>query len=383
MVAAPMIRGVDIAPSRMNSTAGRLLVANVDPMAEGVSQAMSNEVRPAVSRRLRAGEWVQVRTAQEILATLDANHCLDGLPFMPEMLQYCGRRFRVFKSAHKTCDTIQSFTIRRMSDAVHLEDLRCDGAAHDGCQAGCLLFWKEVWLRPVAGGDGPEPAAPHVETADLADNITRLHASTRVVSAEAEAPERFRCQATEVRNATSEVRRRDRLNPLFYLRDLTSGNVPLGDFIRFGLAAMFDAVNRKMFGRRSGDLCGRAGGKTPTASLNLQAGDLVQVRSKEAILETLNAQQRNRGLYFDVEMTPFCENGEYKVLKRVERIVDEKTGQMIKIPNACLILDGVTCSGYRSIDRMFCPRAIYPYWREVWLERAANGNGPAKDGETA
>jgi hypothetical protein len=107
---------------------------------------------------------------------------------------------------------------------------------------------------------------------------------------------------------------------------------------------------------------------------------MVTVRSKDEILQTLNAEQRNRGLYFDVpEMSPFCENGEYRVLRRVERIIDEKTGRMINIPNACLILDGVVCSGHRSSHRMFCPRSIYPYWREVWLERAAaDANGLAR-----
>jgi len=85
---------------------------------------------------LRSGELVQVRSLNQILATLDANQCLDGLPFMPEMLQYCGRQFRVYKSAHKTCDTIETFVIRRMSNAVHLDGLRSDGEAHGGCQAG-------------------------------------------------------------------------------------------------------------------------------------------------------------------------------------------------------------------------------------------------------
>ena len=36
---------------------------------------------------LRAGEWVEVRNADEILRTLDAEQALEGLPFMPEMLQ--------------------------------------------------------------------------------------------------------------------------------------------------------------------------------------------------------------------------------------------------------------------------------------------------------
>jgi hypothetical protein len=69
---------------------------------------------------LHAGELVEVRSEPEILATLDAEGRLDGLPFMPEMLQYCGQRFRVFKSAHKTCDTIEKTGGRRMRNAVHL-----------------------------------------------------------------------------------------------------------------------------------------------------------------------------------------------------------------------------------------------------------------------
>src|SRR5438105_7089844 len=98
---------------------------------------------------LRAGDWVEVRSAAEILATLDKRGRLDALPFMPEMLQYCGKRFRVIKTAHKTCDTIGTYKGRSMVNAVHLEGLRCDGEAHGGCQARCLLFWKEQWLKPV------------------------------------------------------------------------------------------------------------------------------------------------------------------------------------------------------------------------------------------
>src|SRR4051812_3839773 len=102
---------------------------------------------------LRAGEWVEVRSADEILGTLDAQQSLEGLPFMPEMLQYCGRKFRVYKTAHKTCDTVKEYAIRRMNNAVHLDGLRCDGEGHAGCQAGCLLYWKEAWLKRSAPAD--------------------------------------------------------------------------------------------------------------------------------------------------------------------------------------------------------------------------------------
>jgi hypothetical protein len=58
----------------------------------------------------------------------------------------------------------------------------------------------------------------------------------------------------------------------------------------------------------------------------------------------------------------------------VERIIDERTGQMIEISSDCLILDGVVCSGEHSSGHWFCPRAIYPYWREAWLRPAEDAD---------
>lgn len=101
---------------------------------------------------LKAGDWVEVRSREEILATLDERGRLDNLPFMPEMLEYCGQRLRVFKRADKTCEYTQGWSIRRMTNSVHLEGVRCDGSGHDGCQAGCLIFWKEAWLKRAENG---------------------------------------------------------------------------------------------------------------------------------------------------------------------------------------------------------------------------------------
>jgi hypothetical protein len=194
-----------------------------------------------------------------------------------------------------------------------------------------------------------------------------LQRATRVPD-EAGGEERYRCQATELLKATSSVRRRDQWDPRFYWRDLTSGNVALRDFVRYGLLAIVNAFMLRWRGRRYPHVCGLAGKRTPTAELNLRSGDLIRVRSRREIMNTLNAQLRNRGLWFDVEMVPHC-GSEKRVLRRVEQIVDEKTGRLIRLPHACLILDGVTCSGNLSTYRMFCPRAVYPYWREIWLDR--------------
>ena len=120
---------------------------------------------------LRAGDWVEVRSKEEILATLDENGRLEGLPFMPQMLQYCGQRFQVFKRAGKTCSEVRGpkgvvYVSRRLHDTVHLEH-RCDGRAYGGCQAGCLIFWKEAWLKPVGAADSGTPDARAVGRSSL------------------------------------------------------------------------------------------------------------------------------------------------------------------------------------------------------------------------
>src|SRR5262245_29753145 len=117
-----------------------------------------------MSMMVRSGDWVEVRTKDEILSSLDKTGGVDGLPFMPQMFQYCGQRFRVYKRAHKTCDTVSGKSLgRKLSDGVHL-DLRCDGKAHGGCQAACLIFWKETWLKPVTGGSTSAISSPQSGT---------------------------------------------------------------------------------------------------------------------------------------------------------------------------------------------------------------------------
>jgi len=160
---------------------------------------------------LRAGDWVEVRSAAEILATLDERGCLDALPFMPEMLKYCGKRFQVFKSAHKACDTIQDHCSRRMDNAVHLMGLRCDGEAHGGCQARCLLFWKEAWLKRVsAPALESGSASMRYESAAGVDNplvdLGVLARATRRIPDGKEAEGRYSCQATTLREATKPLR---------------------------------------------------------------------------------------------------------------------------------------------------------------------------------
>src|SRR5881296_1043886 len=128
--------------------------------------------------RFRAGDLVEVRSREEILAGLDAKGCLDGVPFMPEMLAFCGQRFRVRAVAHKTCDTAkQTWTGRRLDTTVHLAGAFCDGSAHGGCQAECALFWKDAWLKPTDERD--DGAASLAPASGMACTEADLHVHTR------------------------------------------------------------------------------------------------------------------------------------------------------------------------------------------------------------
>lgn len=320
---------------------------------------------------LRAGDIVEVRSEAEILQTLDVDGKLGGLPFMPEMLGFSGQRFRVRARAHKACDTIDWQQYRRMEDAVHLEELRCDGSAHGGCQAGCLLFWKEAWLRPV---DLQEAERTTSSTDAAGASREALLGATRVGTNEA-GETLFSCQATELQRATKGLL--PWWEPSQYVRDITSGNSTVGRVIRallVGLFNRFQQANARVLPRfclirgckRYPFIDGKdTSGSTPSGSLGLQPGEIVEVKSREEIFATLDENDNTQGLRFDSEMLKYC-GQRARVLRRIEKIIDEKNGRMLTIKRDCVILDGVICTGdyHRS-----CPRAIYPYWREAWLRR--------------
>ena len=93
--------------------------------------------------KLKAGEWVRVRSKEEILATLDKNGRYDELPFMPQMLQYCGQKLSVTRRAHKLCGTQHSTVSGAMKDAVIIEELRCDGKGFGDARGGAYSFGKK------------------------------------------------------------------------------------------------------------------------------------------------------------------------------------------------------------------------------------------------
>jgi hypothetical protein len=335
----------------------------------------------------KTGEWVEVRSVPEILDTLDDSGDLDKLPFMREMLKFAGQRFQVESVAHKTCDTVNRTGGRRLRRAVHLSNLRCDGAAHGGCQARCLLFWKAAWLRPARALQPTLKESRGSSHASLLD-----HKLTRNAAAfEADGTPVYRCQATRLYEATETLAW---WSPMQYITDVTTRNRSLSNVAstlilaavynlrRFPIGyrvscKLYDWFHRLLRRRPDPHPHGTipVGFSTPDERLDLKPGELVEIKSKSEIERTLNTRRRNRGLSIDEEMAISC--GERRhVIARIERIINEQTGRMMHFQNPCIALEGLYCEGRYSRRRLLCPRRIVTYWREIWLRRVDTETEP-------
>ncbi len=307
-----------------------------------------------MNEQLQAGDWVEVGAPREIADTLDANGTLDGLPFMPEMIELCGRRFRVLRRAEKICleATAGDYVIRQFSrdDVFLLEGLRCSGAHHDGCQRLCMFLWRMAWLRKVE-------AEQRVIVADL-PGLGALRSKMKTKTE----PGRYFCQSTELINTTlpGPMKRTQILLKCF--RDVRSGTVGILEMTGLIVAPLFRKVRDRLFGRPRlvGNLT-----RTPVGTLGLQPGERVEIKSLKEVTETLDKQGRNRGLVCDSELMKLC-GREYRVHSRLERMISESTGLMRDVP-ATVILEGNMCMCSRALGG--CPRMDYTYWREVWLRR--------------
>jgi hypothetical protein len=312
-------------------------------------------------RPLRKGDLVEVRSAREILATLDEHGRWEAVPFMPEMVAFCGRRFTVAARADRVCDTIHWSGARSMTDTVLLDDLRCDGSGHSGCAAECRIYWKEAWLTRVKPTDPPCLTAPDHDAEELLMQRVRPNS----VTVDCSGGEKYRCQATEAFEASVALSPKD---PRSYLCQWTMGNVSLPHFARVMCHAVVVESARNLGWSSEPSVRGSGPSSPRLATLGLQPGEWVRVKSRREIEATLNEGGKNRGLWFDREMLRFC--GEvFQVRQRVTRLVDDQTGRLIELTSDCVTLEGAVCSGENSPGRWFCPRAIFPYWREGWLER--------------
>ena len=307
---------------------------------------------PSVTSKFRPGDLVEVRSPAEILQTLDHEGTLNGLPFMPEMMEFCGKRFRISKRALKTCYYGETNGMRKFSssDVVLLEGVRCSGEDHDGCQKACMIFWREAWLRRVEQAS----EMPHANQDGWANLRARLITK--------KASNRYFCQASEILNSTTEISRLDRIAGC--INEVRVENCSALAMAGRVMSWLFWRLRRKLFG----DYARGNNKRTPAKALQLQTGEWVEVKPVNDIAKTLDHRAHNRGLYFTPDMRRLC--GQHcQVDRPLERIIVDGTGEMRSMHNTVYLKDGMCGCTYALGG---CPRGEFSYWREVWLQRPSS-----------
>jgi hypothetical protein len=178
-------------------------------------------------------------------------------------------------------------------------DLRCDGKAYGGCNALCLIFWKEAWLKPLADrafSRGPSPSESRGHDKLVANSGCTeqdVLKATSVGGRQAGDETRYMCQATQLPQFTTPLAWYDIRQ---YLEDYRSGNASLHRMLlgfmyvsyyygslayrgRSGRPArwLYDRLQALWggvpFPRKRGTV--PVGQTTPTSTLNLQPGEFI------------------------------------------------------------------------------------------------------------
>ncbi len=303
---------------------------------------------PLPPTAFRPGEVVVVRSAAEILATLDDQGTKAGLPFMPEMMEHIGKRFVVSRKVEKTCVDASPYGMKEFNDndVVFLEQLRCDGASHGGCGRACMLFWKTAWL-----------AAAGTESSVAQDDGALETLRKRLITKRQDG--RYMCQSSDLEEATHKLSRFGRLWKC--VRNVTQGNNSVLEMGRMIVKPAWARLWLRFFPRWPSG----TNAKCPAESLSLQPGDWVEVKSVEEIKATLDATGKNRGLQFAYDLA-WCCGKKFKIRSRLEHLIVERTGKALDVRNTVL-LEGITCPCRCVIGG--CGRADYIYWREIWLRK--------------
>ena len=134
-------------------------------------------IKATSSVKLKAGDWVRVRSLEKIESSLNHWHQVRGCTFMPVMAQYCGTTHRVFKHMNRFVDERDKL-IKKTSGIILLDGVICRGTPGFGrCDRACLHFWRQEWLEKICEpmkplkrkGEGKKQESPKVRVRSLSE----------------------------------------------------------------------------------------------------------------------------------------------------------------------------------------------------------------------
>lgn len=274
---------------------------------------------------MNVGNIVKVKLLEEIKSTLDDNNSLDKMPFMPEMVKFCGKKFRIKKLANFVYKNKKG--IRAINNAILLDNIYCDGSSHNGCVKSCSIFWRKEWLT-------------HCADENYEHFNHNVSYNTNLVEFKTIINDSYYCQSSQLQYFSKALNIFVKSKYLF--KEFFAGNKP----VILIIINVFYHLELKNLHIINYSLCWIIKGNkvtTPSESLNLEKGDLVEIRSKEEIIRTLDKTGKNRGMLFSQEMHSFC-GQKFRVRSKLNRMITEDTGKMVEIKNTVL-LEGLTCNG--------------------------------------
>jgi hypothetical protein len=101
------------------------------------------------TEEIQPGDYVKVKSKEEIKAIINARDEFKGCTFMEEMWIYAGTTQRVFKRVERFMDE-RDFRVKRSNGLFILENVFCEGTGILGrCDRSCFFFWRAEWLEKI------------------------------------------------------------------------------------------------------------------------------------------------------------------------------------------------------------------------------------------
>jgi hypothetical protein len=113
------------------------------------NKLIEQSYRAAASTRtaFATGDFVCVRSREEVESTLDNWGELKGCRFFEDMWKYCSTVQCVLKAVERFVDE-RDYRVKKARGLFILDGLICEGTPDFGrCDRACYYFWREEWLE--------------------------------------------------------------------------------------------------------------------------------------------------------------------------------------------------------------------------------------------
>ena len=147
------LRSGELAVSRFARIVWRAAVNRLRRLAGRPPQGQVSGLQikpPKGDLNLGPGEWVEIKSRAEIEATLDGGGKNRGLSFEAEMLEHCGRRYRVAFQVRRIINE-QTGKMVQLSNTVVLNGVVCTGSCAEELSAGEFLLLAGNLAPPRRG----------------------------------------------------------------------------------------------------------------------------------------------------------------------------------------------------------------------------------------